>query len=394
MPVFRSSLGRQPAVISANCTGHRSSSNENRGMSNSSALPVLDSSSPDLRPHLLDLTSAELAQWLKDHGQPKFRLKQIQGWVTQRRAESFDDMTDLSKELRQKLSESFRLWTASIAEHQKSSDGTEKLLVDLADGGRVECVLLREEGRRSICVSSQVGCAMGCVFCASGLDGVERNLTHGEILEQMLRLQRLLPEDERLSHIVMMGMGEPLANLDSVLAALEVARDPNGLGISPRRITISTVGLPKAIDKLARHSTPFHLAISLHAPTDPLRDKLVPVNAKIGINDIMAAADRYFDATGRRLTFEYVLLAGINDSEVCAKQLVGVLRGRVSMLNVIPYNPVAGLPYETPDSDAIHTFRDILIQGGINVMFRQRKGDGIDAACGQLRRKRELIDSE
>ena len=304
------------------------------------------------------------------------------------RAESFQDMSDLPKSLRRELEDAFRLWTASVADHQQSSDGTEKLLIDLADGGRVECVLLREEGRRSICVSSQVGCAMGCVFCASGLDGVDRNLSRGEIIEQMLRLQRLLPSDERLSHIVMMGMGEPLANLDAVLSALEVARDPQGLGISPRRITISTVGLPKSIDRLAQYKTPFHLAISLHAPNDRLRDRLVPVNSKIGIREILAASERYFESTGRRLTFEYVLLAGINDSVQCAEQLVQLLRGRVSMLNVIPYNPVAGLPYETPESEAIHAFRDTLLAGGINVMFRQRKGDGIDAACGQLRRKR------
>ncbi len=299
-------------------------------------------------------------------------------------------MSDLPKALRKELAASFDIWQATIADHQRAEDGTEKLLVDLVDSGRVECVLLREEGRRSICVSSQVGCAMGCVFCASGLDGVERNLTRGEILEQMLRLQRLLPEEERLSHIVMMGMGEPLANLNSVLSALEVARSPAGLGISPRRITISTVGLPAAIDRLAQYSTPFHLAISLHAPNDSLRNRLVPVNDKIGIRPILDAADRYFASTGRRLTFEYVLLAGLNDSLDCAQQLVDLLRGRVSMLNVIPYNPVAGLPYQTPESAAIHEFRDALIAGGINVMFRQRKGDGIDAACGQLRRKRGL----
>lgn len=342
----------------------------------------------DLRPHILDLEPSELKNWLTEKGYPAFRTGQIVAWLNERRAESFEAMSDLPKKLRGELESSFRLWTAGIADHQKADDGTEKLLVDLADGGRVECVLLRDGPRRSICVSSQVGCAMGCVFCASGLDGVDRNLSRGEILEQMLRLQRLLPTEERLSHIVMMGMGEPLANLDSVLAALEVARDPKGLGISPRRITISTVGLPKSIDRLAKHSTPFHLAISLHAPNDELRDRLVPVNSKIGIEDILHAADRYFAATGRRLTFEYVLLAGINDTLECATQLVRLLRGRVSMLNVIPYNPVAGLPYKTPSSDAIRTFRATLLEGGINIMFRQRKGDGIDAACGQLRRKR------
>jgi 23S rRNA (adenine2503-C2)-methyltransferase len=231
---------------------------------------------------------------------------------------------------------------------------------------------------------------MGCVFCASGLDGVERNLTRGEILEQMLKLQRLLPAEERLSHIVMMGMGEPLANLPRVLDALSVAKDSEiGLGISPRRITISTVGLPQSIDKLAEDKSPYHLAISLHAPNDTLRNQLVPVNKKIGIESILEAADRYFDATGRRLTFEYVLLKDLNDSQQCAEQLVKLLRGRTAMLNVIPYNPVPGLPYETPTAEMIHQFRRILMEAGINVMFRQRKGDDIQAACGQLRRLRE-----
>jgi 23S rRNA (adenine2503-C2)-methyltransferase len=345
------------------------------------------------RPHILNLDEGQVRDWLKEHGYPAFRAAQLLGWIYQRRAESFDAMSDLPKAMRVELEQSFRLWTAEVAAHQTADDGTEKLLLRLADGGRIECVLLRDETRRSICVSSQVGCAMGCVFCASGMDGVDRNLTRGEILEQMLRLQRLLPDEERLSHIVMMGMGEPLANLDRVLAALEVAKDPKGLGISPRKITISTVGLPAAIERLAKHATPFHLAISLHAPNDKLRNQLVPVNVRIGIKDILRAAENYFNATGRRLTFEYVLLSKINDTPACARELVELLGGRTSMLNVIPYNPVDGLPYETPTADAIHRFRKILVEGGINVLFRQRKGDRIQAACGQLRRLRSEPDA-
>jgi 23S rRNA (adenine2503-C2)-methyltransferase len=299
-------------------------------------------------------------------------------------------MTDLPKDLRLLLDQNFDLFRTSTAAHQQAADGTDKLLLQLADGGRIECVLLRDGPRRSICVSSQVGCAMGCVFCASGLDGVERNLTRGEILEQMLKLQHLLEVDERLSHIVMMGMGEPLANLPRVLSALSVAKDSDlGLGISPRRITISTVGLPPAIDKLAAADAPYHLAISLHAPNDPLRNRLVPVNQTIGIESILDAADRYFEKTKRRLTFEYVLLSGLNDSVQCARELVQLLRHRTAMLNVIPYNPVPGLPYETPTPSAVLQFRRTLLDGGINAMFRQRKGDEIQAACGQLRRLRE-----
>jgi len=339
---------------------------------------------------ILDCSERSLVQWLAERDFPKYRSKQILTWIYQRRIDAFQDMSDLPKELRTKLDEHFSIFQSKTAESQQSEDGTEKLLLELADGGRIECVLLRDGPRRSVCLSSQVGCAMGCVFCASGLDGVDRNLTRGEILEQMLKLQRLLEPEERLSHIVMMGMGEPLANLRTVLEALDVARDGDvGLGISPRRITISTVGLPPAIDRLAEANSPFQLAISLHAPNDELRTRLVPVNRNIGIEAVMDAADRYFGVTSRRLTFEYVLLKDLNDSPQCAEQLVRLLRRKTAMLNVIPYNPVPGLPYETPSSEAILEFRRILMEGGINVMFRQRKGNDIQAACGQLRRLRE-----
>ncbi len=295
-------------------------------------------------------------------------------------------MTDLPKSLREKLVEQFQVWDGSIAKHEISPDGTEKLLTRLHDGQTIESVLLRDGIRRTICVSSQVGCAMGCVFCASGLDGVERNLTAGEIVEQMLRLASLLPAEERLSHIVMMGMGEPLANLDNVLQALEIASQPWGLGISPRRITVSTVGLPPSIRKLADRDSRVHLAISLHAPNDELRNQLVPVNDKIGIAPILESADYYFEKTGRRLTYEYVLLAGLNDSVQHARELTRLLGQRNALLNVIPYNPVAGLPYKTPSAESIKKFQEILQGAGIRIKFRQRKGDQINAACGQLRR--------
>lgn len=337
------------------------------------------------RPHAID-PGSDFVAWMKSQGQGGYRAGQLQRWLYQRRAEGFADMTDLPAGLREQLASDFEFWTTSVSKHQTSSDGTEKLLVALRDGGEVECVLLREGERRTICVSSQVGCAMGCVFCASGLDGVDRNLTAGEILEQMLRLQRLLPEDERLSHIVMMGMGEPLANLENVLIALDVASDSKGLGISPRRITISTVGLPAAMDRLTDTNPRYHLAVSLHAPNDTLRDRLVPVNNKTGLNKIVEAADRYFETSGRRLTFEYVLLAGINDQTEHADELARLLKGRPALLNVIPYNPVAGLPYKTPSTLAIRKFREVLERNHITVKFRQRKGDEINAACGQLRR--------
>jgi 23S rRNA (adenine2503-C2)-methyltransferase len=359
--------------------------------------------------HLLEPATWNLLKsWLAERGHKAFRAAQIRKWVFEGRAESFDDMSDLPKGLRADLAAEFALWTGKVVRHSESADGTEKLLIEFGEvrrpapnaaplspesqapnsenGNRIECVLLRDDDRRTICISTQVGCAMGCVFCASGLDGVDRNLTAGEIVEQMLRLQRLLPAEERLSNIVVMGMGEPLANLDNLLPALDEANADSGLGISHRRITISTVGLPKQLDRLCELNTRFHLAVSLHAPTDELRNRIVPVNKNIGLDEIIAAADRYLEVSNRRLTFEYVLLAGINDQPQHAHQLVDLLAGREAFLNVIPYNPVAGLPYQTPSGNAVNRFRDILLAGGLNVKFRQRKGDDINAACGQLRR--------
>ena len=336
--------------------------------------------------HILDCLDRGLDGWLAERSQPGFRERQILHWLLARRADQFSDMTDLPVALREQLATDFLIFSTTIVQHRRAEDGTEKLLLQLSDGGRIECVLLREADRRTVCISSQVGCAMGCVFCASGLNGVERNLTTGEILEQMQQLQRLLPDDERLSHIVVMGMGEPLANLDRLLPALDLASRPDGLGISARRITISTVGLPPGIDRLARENSRFHLAVSLHAPDDALRNQLVPVNKNIGIGEILRAADHYFQVSGRRLTFEYVLLDGVNDRPHHARQLLERLQRRSALLNLIPYNPVAGLPYGTPTETAIRQFRDILERGGVNVKRRRRKGDKINAACGQLRR--------
>ncbi len=327
-----------------------------------------------------------LKLWLQQQGQPAFRYGQIVNWLFSRRAADFTDMTDLPQSLRAALQQHFQFWTTEISRHKTAADGTEKLLIRLADNHQVECVLLRDGPRRTICISTQVGCAMGCVFCASGLEGVKRNLTFDEIVEQMLRLQRLMPPDERLSHIVVMGMGEPLANLDQLLPALDWAHRKEGLGIGARRITISTVGLPKSIDRLARLAVPYELAISLHAPTDHLRNQLVPINKNVGLASILDAADRYFEVSGRRLTFEYVLLAGINDRPQDAAGLAKLLAGRNALLNVIPYNSVDGLPYATPSAVTVDRFCGTLSSRGIQVQVRQRKGDEIDAACGQLRR--------
>ncbi len=335
--------------------------------------------------HILEPGNA-LEAWLADQGQPAWRAKAIRRWLFARRAASFADMTDLPKPLRTALEAEFHIWTTTVARHNRADDGTEKLLLELHDGQRIECVLLRDGDRRTVCISSQVGCAMGCVFCASGIDGVVRNLTTGEILEQLLRLALLLPATERLSHIVVMGMGEPLANLDRLLPALAVAQDPDGLGISQRRITVSTVGLPKGIDRLAEENPGYHLAVSLHAADDALRTELVPVNKSIGLADVMAAADHYWEVSGRRLTFEYVLLGSVNDSPEHAERLVRLLGGRAALVNVIPYNAVEGLPWREPTQGSRERFLDVLRDAGVNVQVRRRKGARIDAACGQLRR--------
>ena len=324
---------------------------------------------------------------MQEQGFPAYRARQLIKWLFPGRATDFDMMTDLPESLRQQLKQAFCLWQTEIVRCHEDEDGTEKLVLQLADRGRIECVMLREGSRRTICISTQVGCAMGCVFCASGLDGVERNLTSAEIVEQVLRLQQLLPADERISNIVVMGMGEPLANLSQLLLALADVTSQEGLGIGTRRVTISTVGLPAAIRRLAEQERHYQLAVSLHAPNDELRNRLIPTNTKTGVDEILAAADYFFQSTGRRLTYEYVLLADINDQPEHAHDLVSLLGSRKALLNVIPYNPVAGLPYKTPSKRAISQFGSILQDGGLNVQFRLRKGDSINAACGQLRRE-------
>jgi 23S rRNA (adenine2503-C2)-methyltransferase len=336
---------------------------------------------------LLAQSSTQLETWFRDQGLPGYRAKQVRKWVFERRAGSFDEMTDLPLALRSRLAEEFSIWSSRIAAHTVSEDGAEKLLFEQADGNRVECVLLRDDRHhRTVCLSSQIGCAMKCAFCATGIDGVVRNLAAEEIFEHTLQLQRLLPPEERLSNIVVMGMGEPLMNLDGVLPALALAASPEGLGIGVRRVTISTVGLPKGIRQLADANCPYHLAVSLHAPDDEIRDRLVPANRGVGIAAILSAADYYFEKTGRRVTYEYVLLAEINDRPEHARQLVELLRGRPSLVNLIPYNPVPELPFRTPASADTAKFAEILTQHGITAAIRYRKGDRISAACGQLRR--------
>ncbi|MCS6851986.1 MAG: 23S rRNA (adenine(2503)-C(2))-methyltransferase RlmN [Gemmataceae bacterium] len=352
-------------------------------------LPLAPILPTDLRRGILSLSEAEFGAWLRQHGQPLMRISQVRRWLIQGRAESFGAMTDLPVDLRAALAREFEPLETQVAAQTQARDGTRKLLLRLRDGRHIECVLIPERDRRTACVSTQVGCGMGCVFCASGLGGVARNLTSGEILEQLIRLRNLTPRDERLTNIVVMGMGEPLANLDNLVAALEVACVPAGLGISARHVTVSTVGLPTKIRQLAALGKPYHLAVSLHAPNDALRTQIVPTNARIGLAAILAAADDFFACTGRRVTYEYVLLGGVNDAPTHARELARLLGRRIAHVNLIPYNEVAGLPYRQPTAQAVATFVAELRRAGLNVKVRKRKGADIDAACGQLRRRFE-----
>jgi 23S rRNA (adenine2503-C2)-methyltransferase len=358
------------------------------------SLPM--ASPPARQRGLLELSQQELIDWLAVHSEQPWRARQLRHWLLARGAESFDEMTDLPRPLRLELTASFNPLSSRIVRHQHASDGTHKLLVEFPDQGQVECVLIQEDRRRTACISTQVGCGMGCVFCASGLEGLQRNLSAAEILEQMLHLRRLpaaKPQavDGRLTHIVVMGMGESLANLDSLLTALEDATARDGLGLSARHVTISTVGLPAKIRQLAESGKAYHLAVSLHAANDALRNRIVPTNDKTGLAAILSAAEYFFDKTGRQVTFEYVLLAGINDSVRDARELARLLQGRQAHVNVIPFNEVAGLPYTRPSAQSLSDFLAPLKRQGISVKVRKRKGAQIDAACGQLRRSTSQI---
>jgi 23S rRNA (adenine2503-C2)-methyltransferase len=339
---------------------------------------------------VLSATSAEWRAWMVSKGYSAYRARQLLDWVIRRRAVAFEPMTDLPKGLRQCLDEEWWAFGTRVVLHDVSPDGTDKLVLECRDGRRIECVLMAEGSRRTVCVSTQVGCAMGCVFCASGLKGVERSLTSDEIMEQVLHLRNLLPAEESVTHVVVMGMGESLANLDNLIMALDrLCSREEGLGISQRRVTISTVGLPAKIRKLAALDRQYHLAVSLHAPTEAMRDLLVPVNEAIGLNAVLEAADAYFEQTGRQVTYEYVMLHGINDRATEAHALAWLLAKRRSHVNLIPYNPVAGLPYGRPEPESVRRFVAILRDNGISVTVRKTKGRAIDAACGQLRRRVE-----
>lgn len=364
-------------------------------MSSPPLVQLGDSTAAPARP-LLALSDDELLTWLTEQGQKPFRLKQIRKWMVERRIQSFDDMTDLPAGLRQQLKDQFRFSSFEVVGHQIAKDKTEKLLLKLHDTELVECVLMRDPGRRTVCISSQVGCAMGCVFCASGLLGVKRDLSAEEIYEQVLLLHRLMEDDEQITNVVVMGIGEPLANYRNLMTSLEFLSSPEGFGLGARRITVSTVGLPAKIREFARSGKQYNLAVSLHAPNEELRTQIVPVNKGIGLQEVLAAADDYFEATGRRISYEYVLLSGVNDQPEHAEQLAKLMRGRNAHVNLIPMNGVTELTMAAPGDPMTRRFASILESRNIPVTVRKRKGADIDAACGQLRLNRsgEVISSD
>ena len=341
--------------------------------------------------HAYGLTVGQWADVLKGWGEPAFRAGQVAGWVWEKGATSADQMTNLPKRLRARIAESVAFDTAAEVARQDSADGTIKLLLTWPDGQSAETVMIPDGPRRTACVSSQVGCPVGCRFCASGMKGKQGDLTAGRIVEQAVRLNRLLAEEQgaRLTNLVFMGMGEPLANYGPVLGALRVLTGPGTMRMSPRRITLSTVGVPARIRQLAAEELPLNLALSLHAPNEPLRRELIPWADHFALGDILDACGDYFRATGREVTFEYILLRGVNDRPHHADELAGVCRAARANVNLLRYNEVDGLPFDRPASADVAAFQERLRRAGVNAHVRRSRGRDIDAACGQLRRKRE-----
>jgi len=338
--------------------------------------------------NLFDLDRQAMEQYFISIGEKPFRARQILQWIHQRGVTDFAQMTDLSKDLRARLAELAEVRLPLVSVEQNSRDGTRKWLLQM-DGvdNAVECVLIPEDNRMTLCVSSQVGCTLNCSFCSTARQGFNRNLTTGEIIAQLYMAHHALLRDGRdsgITNVVLMGMGEPLLNYDAVMSALNIMCDDFAYGLSKRRVTISTAGVVPAIKRL-KQSTDVALAVSLHAPNDELRDQLVPLNRKYPIAELMAACHDYVRDHGRRrITFEYVMLKGINDSLEHARQLVKILRPVPSKLNLIPFNPFPGSDYETSSSATIDRFREYVLGQGIVTVTRKTRGEDIDAACGQL----------
>lgn len=340
----------------------------------------------------------ELEDKVREFGEPLYRARQIADWLYQKRIQSFDEMTDLPQEFRNRLAEQFDFSKIDIVRVLGSHDTTRKFLFRLNDESLIETVLIpaspalygSRSDRRTICISTQVGCAYGCKFCASGLEGFSRNLNANEIVDQIIAVER--ETGEKIDNIVFMGMGEPLANLENVMRAIRIINAPWGLGIGARHITVSTSGLAPQIQKLADEPLQIRLAISLHGATDAVREQIMPINRRYNVETLLSACDYYTARKKQRLTFEYILIAGVNDSDVQAQVLARHAKRLSAKVNLIPYNTVHGLPWSRPSQDRQEDFLSILRQRGVGATLRREKGHDIDAACGQLRlqTKREL----
>ncbi len=328
----------------------------------------------------------ELEREIEILGEKRFRAKQIYTWLHKSLADSFEEMTNLPKPLRERLDMEYVIKKVSLVLKQVSSvDPTEKYLFELHDGNRIESVLMKYSYGNSVCISSQAGCRMGCRFCASGIDGLERNLTVSEMLRQVYMIQKLT--GERVSNIVVMGTGEPLDNYENFVKFVHMVSDENGLHISQRNITVSTCGIVPNMERLAGEGLQITLALSLHGSSQEKRKKLMPVANKYKLKEVLRACDLYFEKTGRRVTFEYSLVKGVNDREEDVKGLAGILKDRNCHLNIIPVNPISERDFKKPDSKNALEFKNKLEKNGINVTIRRERGSDIDGACGQLRRR-------
>ena len=331
-----------------------------------------------------DMTLDRLTAYIVGLGQPKFRAKQIFKWLHQKLVTDFSQMTDQPKTLLAQLAENCTIAAPTIRRRQQSKDGTVKYLLQLADGNCIETVLMRYKYGNTVCVSTQVGCAMGCRFCASTQAGRVRDLTAGEIASEIYTAQK--DSGERVSHIVLMGIGEPLHNFNNVMDFLEIISCPEGVNIGMRNISLSTCGLVPKIDMLAEKKLQLTLSVSLHAPNNQIRSSMMPVNDAYPVEQLIQTVRRYQDTTGRRVSFEYSMVRGVNDSDACAKQLADLIRGMGAHVNLIPINPVDGSPYSATDAANVRRFQQKLESLGVNATVRRRLGSEISAACGQLRR--------
>ncbi len=336
------------------------------------------------RPDVADMELPELEHALEALGHPRFHARQIFQWVYRRGITDFALMSDLGRELRAELAAAFTIGTPSVVRSERSEDGTAKLLLRLADGKQIESVFIPDTPSMTFCVSTQVGCAMKCGFCLTGKMGIDRNLTPGEIAGQVRVLARELGMLDARFNIVLMGMGEPLHNYDATVKALRILADEHGFGMSSRRITLSTVGVLPALERLATEPFMPNLAISLHATTEDQRDMLVPINRKYGLKELLDACRRFPLKRRERITFEYVLLREVNDTPEDARRLVRLLNGIKGKVNLLPLNEAAGIPFERPSDDRVNRFARILSDHGMTVSVRKSRGRDIRAACGQL----------